>query len=71
MWVALVVTSAGCKKPVAGPGGGGTPNFDAAVFQECASVCVRPGDCARVYNDNGVCPVGFYCATRFSGCVTD
>ena len=69
LWLALALS--GCKKPVATVGGPGTPNFDAAVFQECTSVCVRPGDCAKIYNDDGICPVGFLCALRFSGCSTD
>ena len=42
------------------------PNLDAAVFQECSSVCIRPTDCAQTYNDDGICPPGFLCATRFT-----
>jgi len=45
-------------------------NSDAAVFQECTSVCVRPGDCAQAFNDDGICPPGFLCALRFT-CSTD
>lgn len=40
--------------------------FDGAVYQECTSVCVRPTDCAKTFNDDGICPPGFLCATRFS-----
>jgi hypothetical protein len=36
------------------------------IFQSCTSVCVRPSDCAQAFNDNGICPPGFLCATRFS-----
>ena len=39
--------------------------FDAAVFQECDSVCIRPSDCAQAFNDDGICPPGFLCALRF------
>ena len=39
---------------------------DAAIYQECDSVCVRPGDCAMIYDDDGICPAGFLCALRFS-----
>ena len=42
------------------------PNLDAAVFQECDSVCIRPGDCAQAFNDDGICPPGFLCALRFT-----
>ncbi len=55
-----------CPNSGKSSGGGGTRNPDGAVFQECDSVCVRPGDCARAFNDNGTCPPGFLCATRFS-----
>jgi hypothetical protein len=37
-----------------------------ATFQSCTSVCVRPSDCAMAFNDDGICPPGFLCATRFS-----
>ena len=37
-----------------------------AVFQECDSLCFRPSDCAQAFNDDGICPPGFLCATRFS-----
>jgi len=43
---------------------------DAAIYQECDSVCVRPGDCAMIYNDDGICPPGFLCALRFT-CTPD
>ncbi|MCU1279772.1 MAG: hypothetical protein JWM53_3318 [bacterium] len=46
-------------------------NFDGAVFQECTSVCVRPGDCAQAFNDDGICPPGFLCALRFSCAPSD
>ena len=40
--------------------------FDGAVYQECDSLCLRPGDCAQAFNDDGICPPGFLCALRFS-----
>ena len=40
--------------------------FDGAVYQECDSLCIRPGDCAQAFNDDGICPPGFLCALRFS-----
>jgi hypothetical protein len=49
--------------PVGAPG---QQNLDAAVFQACTSVCVRPGDCEQAFNDDGICPPGFLCATRFT-----
>ncbi|MCU1283435.1 MAG: hypothetical protein JWM53_6981 [bacterium] len=56
-----------CKSPA------GTPpcpprqqDLDAAVYQECTSVCIRPGDCAQAFNDDGICPPGFLCALRFT-----
>jgi hypothetical protein len=61
----------GCPRNSQPIPGGPTRNPDAAVFQECTSVCVRPGDCVRTYNDDGICPAGFLCALRFSGCNTD
>ena len=42
------------------------PMFDGAVYQECDSVCIRPGDCAQAFNDDGICPPGFLCALRFT-----
>jgi hypothetical protein len=44
----------------------GQQNLDAAVYQACTSVCLRPSDCAQAFNDDGICPPGFLCATRFS-----
>jgi hypothetical protein len=46
------------------------PQFDGAVYQECDSVCIRPGDCAQTFNDDGICPPGFLCALRFT-CTPD
>lgn len=46
---------------------GGASDRDLSVsFQECDSVCIRPGDCAQAFNDDGICPPGFLCATRFT-----
>jgi hypothetical protein len=57
----------GCvAKTQMGGSGPGRSVGDAAIYQECDSVCVRPGDCAKIYNDDGICPPGFYCALRFS-----
>ena len=66
----LMLLLSGCPKPGPSAPGGGPPNFDAALFQECDSVCIRPGDCVRAYNDNGTCPPGFLCSLRFT-CPTD
>jgi hypothetical protein len=33
---------------------------------ECDTVCLRPGDCALAYNDDGICPAGFLCARSFA-----
>ena len=41
-------------------------SVDGAVYQECTSLCLRPSDCAQAFNDDGICPPGFLCATRFS-----
>ncbi|MDB4967679.1 MAG: hypothetical protein JWN44_3368 [Myxococcales bacterium] len=62
---------AGCanRRTTALPGGGGYDR-DAAVFQECSSICRRPGDCAEAFPDDGICPPGFLCALRFS-CSSD
>jgi hypothetical protein len=60
-----------CKEPQSGiPTAPSPPNRDAAVFQACTSVCIRPGDCAHAFNDDGICPPGFLCALRFQ-CSTD
>lgn len=58
--------AAACKRTTVGIPGGGPQSFDAAVFQECTSVCIRPGDCAQTFNDDGICPVGFLCALHYS-----
>src|SRR5689334_10219649 len=57
--------ASGCKDRMIAPMAPHAPNYDAAVFQECDSVCVRPGDCAMAFNDDGICPAGFLCALRF------
>jgi len=54
------------NKPGTPPGAPGQQNLDAAVYQACTSVCIRPGDCAQAFNDDGICPPGFLCATRFT-----
>jgi hypothetical protein len=72
--LALALTmSAGagaCSSRTGAPTPPHEPNLDAAVFQECDSVCLRPGDCAQAFNDDGICPPGFLCALRFS-CSSD
>jgi hypothetical protein len=65
--VGALALAAGCQRTTPLPVGTGR-NDDAAVFQECDSVCVRPSDCVRTFNDAGICPPGFVCALRFSGC---
>lgn len=68
--VAMTVATAsatGCSsRSFPGNGAGPAPDLDLAVYQECASVCVRPSDCAVAYNDDGFCPPGFLCSLRFS-----
>ena len=64
---ALLCSVAGCHlSGGAPPVPGGQYNADAAVFQECDSVCIRPADCALAYNDDGICPPGFLCTRRFT-----
>jgi hypothetical protein len=54
------------------PTPGGNPDRDASVYMECDSVCIRPSDCAKAFNDDGICPPGFLCSLRFScGSPTD
>jgi hypothetical protein len=43
---------------------GGAP--PASAFVACDTFCLRPGDCAFAYNDDGICPAGFLCARSFS-----
>jgi hypothetical protein len=67
----LLVSGAGACAQKTGTGTAGQRmDTDAAIYQECTSVCVRPGDCAKAYNDDGICPPGFYCSLRFN-CSTD
>lgn len=69
-WALVAAASGACSSR---PGSRLPPQpapFDAAVFQECDSLCVRPGDCAQAFNDDGICPPGFLCALRFS-CTPD
>ncbi len=72
IWVAFAFVFVGCAAKVpAGPLGpsnnedGGVP-----VYEECTTVCLRPGDCALAYSSGDVCPPGFHCASRFS-CTPD
>ena len=68
-WALLVGASVGACTQKTGTGNGqpqGPLNNDLALYQECTSVCVRPGDCALAYNDDGICPPGFFCALRFT-----
>jgi hypothetical protein len=69
--LAAAALLAGCPRSEAPLPGGPRRDPDAAVFQACDSVCVRPGDCARTYNDDGICPAGFLCVLRYSGCNSD
>jgi hypothetical protein len=64
--VAFVVAMGGCGTN-AGAGGdlGVNGALDAAVYQECSSICLRPSDCAIAYPDGTICPPGFLCALRF------
>lgn len=63
LWLTLGLSA--CHHGTSSTPGGGTPNLDAAVFQACDSVCIRPSDCAQAFNDDGICPPGFLCALRF------
>jgi hypothetical protein len=67
----LALAGGGCSKTRTPVPAGPPRNPDAAVFQECDSVCVRPGDCARAFNDDGICPAGFLCVLRYTGCNAD
>jgi hypothetical protein len=69
--VGALLALAGCQRSSPPSGGGTGRNDDAAVFQPCDSVCVRPGDCAQAFNDDGICPPGFLCILRYSGCTSD
>jgi hypothetical protein len=48
----------------------GQQNNDSGAYEECSTICLRPGDCQISYNDDGICPPGFLCALRFT-CVSD
>jgi hypothetical protein len=56
---------AGCGSNTASVDLGAGGGSDGAVFQECSSICLRPGDCAIAYPDGSICPPGFLCALRF------
>jgi hypothetical protein len=67
-WILLLAVCAGCPST---PSGSSPPNQqqrdrDASAYQECSTLCLRPGDCAVAYNDDEICPVGFRCALTFS-----
>jgi hypothetical protein len=65
--LALVLSAAGACTSRTGTNSVPPPQvFDGAVYQECTSVCIRPTDCAKTFNDDGICPPGFLCALRFS-----
>ncbi len=66
IWLLVVVLVAGCQTAASTPIDARAPqDLDAAVFQECTTVCLRPGDCAVGFPDNGTCPAGFRCARTF------
>jgi hypothetical protein len=70
--VALALAIAGACSSRVEPIPGGPRSDDAgAVYQACDSVCVRPGDCALAFNDEGICPPGFLCALRYGACTSD
>jgi hypothetical protein len=60
-----------CSSRVEPIPGGGQREDAGAVYQACDSICVRPGDCAQAFNDEGICPPGFLCALRYGACTTD
>ena len=69
--LAALGAASGCDERVV-PNTGGTPrDQDASVYQACESICVRPGDCAQAFNDEGICPPGFLCALRYGACTSD
>jgi hypothetical protein len=69
-WVLALVLAA-CETPTTkGSPGTTSPNLDAAVFQECTTVCWRPSDCAVAYSSDDICPPGFLCGLRFR-CIPD
>jgi hypothetical protein len=63
--VSLVMLGACHTSSTALPGGAAR-NPDASLYQECSTLCLRPGDCAVAYPDDDVCPAGFRCARTFS-----
>jgi hypothetical protein len=68
---AWVLALAACSPSTAKVSPGTTPrNLDAAVFQECTTVCWRPSDCAVAYSSDDICPPGFLCGLRFR-CIPD
>jgi hypothetical protein len=69
--VGALTALAGCPQAGTPNAPGPTRGDDAAVFQACDSVCVRPADCVHTFNDDGICPPGFLCVLRFSGCSRD
>jgi hypothetical protein len=53
------------------PADGAAPQgSDGAAYNECRTICLRPGDCAVAYSSDDRCPPGFLCARTFS-CVAD
>jgi hypothetical protein len=66
----LVIFAVGCASKVSPISSGPPRNLDAAIFSACETICLRPGDCATAFNDDGICPPGFLCARTFA-CARD
>ncbi len=68
-WGWMVVLLTACGGGTAGLGDAAVSTDagvrDAIAFEACSSICLRPGDCQIAYADDGFCPAGFRCATRF------
>jgi hypothetical protein len=63
----LIAALSGCPRSSPGPSTStqNPADRDAAVYESCSGLCLRPGDCEVAYNDDGICPIGFKCALRF------
>ena len=68
-WLLLGIL-VGCSSHSGGSLSIGQRDNDGGAYQECDTVCLRPGDCQSAYNDDGICPPGYLCAYHFT-CVSD
>jgi hypothetical protein len=68
-WLLLGIL-AGCSNHTGSSLSVGQHDNDSSAYEECSTICLRPGDCLIAYNDDGICPPGFLCAFHFT-CVSD